>query len=752
MDDSRSGTRKQRDPDRHRELHDAVEQSMASREILLALGKVDADPDTILDAIVERAARICHADAAQLYLVDGELIRLSRSTSIASEEFRGYVESHPLALNRTSLVGRAAVDRRTQQVADVLADPEYQRLDLQRIGGYRTLLSAPMILDEEVVGVFSIWRMEVSPFDEDEIRRLDELGIQGAIALRQVRLLRALEARTAELATKIVQMEALREVGEVVSSSLDLEEVLQTIVENAVRLTSTDGGSIMEYVEQDRAFSVRATYGSSQQLIDRLREITIARDSTLVGRAALDGRPLEVADLRHVTLDPHLKALYDDGWRSVLAVPMTRLGQMVGALVIRRRVPGTFDAETFELLQTFASQSALAIHNARLYRELETSTAELEVASRHKSEFLASMSHELRTPLNAVIGFSEVLLDQMFGQVNSRQAEYLRDIWSSGRHLLELLNDILDLSKVEAGKMHLEPSTFLVSDAIAQTVMLVRERAQAHAIELVVVVDPDVRDIEADELRFKHVLLNLLSNAVKFTPDGGEVRVHAHCSEENLTVTVVDTGVGVPTEDRERIFESFQQGERGVAREEGTGLGLSLTRRIVELFGGRLWMESVVDVGSTFGVTIPLRAGSDRHADTGIPDEEAERARVLLVDDDRASLDLLAAYLEPYAVDVIRCHTADEALEAIGRAPPAAVVLDIKLPGMDGWELLTRLKNDSATEHIPVVLVTIVDERPRGLALGASDYLIKPVGRGDLVRSLREAGVLSSAPRTLEVP
>ena len=327
---------------------------------------------------------------------------------------------------------------------------------------------------------------------------------------------------------------------------------------------------------------------------------------------------MEVADLRHVTLDPHLKALYDDGWRSVLAVPMTRLGQMVGALVIRRRVPGAFDAETFELLQTFASQSALAIHNARLYRELETSTAELEVASRHKSEFLASMSHELRTPLNAVIGFSEVLLDQMFGQVNSRQAEYLRDIWSSGRHLLELLNDVLDLSKVEAGKMHLEPSTFLVSDAIAQTVMLVRERAQAHAIELIVVVDPDVKDIEADELRFKQVLLNLLSNAVKFTPDGGEVRVHAHCSEQDLTVTVVDTGVGVPTEDRERIFESFQQGERGVAREEGTGLGLSLTRRIVELFGGRLWMESVVDVGSTFGVTIPLRTGSDRHADTGI--------------------------------------------------------------------------------------------------------------------------------------
>ena len=592
----------------------------------------------------------------------------------------------------------------------------------------------------------------MSPFDEGEIRRLDELGIQGAIALRQVELLRALEARTAELATKIVQMEALREVGEVVSSSLDLDEVLQTIVENAVRLTSTDGGSIMEYVEQERAFSVRATYGSSKQLIDRLREVTIARDSTLVGRAALDGRPLEVVDLAQVTLDPHLKILYDDGWRSVLAVPMIRLGQMVGALVIRRHTPGAFDAETFELLQTFASQSALAIHNARLYRELETSTAELEVASRHKSEFLASMSHELRTPLNAVIGFSEVLLDQMFGPVNSRQAEYLRDIWSSGRHLLELLNDILDLSKVEAGKMHLESSNFLVSDAVAQTVMLVRERAQLHAVEIIVLVEPDVGEIQADELRFKQVLLNLLSNAVKFTPDGGEVRIHAHRTERDLTVTVADTGVGVPPEDRERIFESFQQGERGVAREEGTGLGLSLTRRILELFGGQLWMESVVDMGSTFGFTIPLRNEDDRRSGENASGEGEVRTRVLLVDDDRASLDLLAAYLEPWAVDVVRCHTADEALEAIGQVPPAAVVLDIKLPGMDGWELLERLKADPATAHIPVVLVTIVDERPRGIALGASDYLTKPVGREDLVRSLREAGVLTSTPRTLEVP
>ena len=302
--------------------------------------------------------------------------------------------------------------------------------------------------------------------------------MQGAIVLRQVDLMRALESRGSELSDKVAQLEALREVDEAVGSSLDLDEVLERIVSNAVRLTNlgfgditlrTDGGSILEYDEATDTFHVRGDLRQqSTTCWQQLRAITIQRESTLVGRAAQHPTsPSRFPISRDVERDPYLDTLLPGrlalGARGADAAAAT---EMIGVLVIRRRGTGDFPPDVIELLETFASQSALAIVNARLYRELETKTRELEIASNHKSEFLASMSHELRTPLNAVIGFSEVLLERMFGELNERQDEYLRDIWNSGRHLLELLNEILDLSKVEAGQMVLEPSTFTIGSAL----------------------------------------------------------------------------------------------------------------------------------------------------------------------------------------------------------------------------------------------------------------------------------------------
>ena len=466
-----------------RDLAEARKQLAATSEVLSALGGSASDLEAVLGTVVQSARSLCRADVAQIHLMDGELLKLARSSGL-SQEGIDYIARHPAGVDRASLIGRVSLYGRAQQITDVVADPDYGRLEVQRLTGLRTTLGVPMMLDDELVGVLNVWRTEVDPFGDREAEVLTTFASQAAIAIRQVRLHAALEARQQELSQKVDQLEALGEVGQAVSSSLDPDHVLAMIIMHAVPLSGTDGGSIFEYDDAEEAFVVRTAYGTSAELVDALRRTHIGLHETLVGRAAKEGRPIQVPDLRNEHLDPHLQPLHDAGWRSLVAVPMLHENRIVGALVVRRRRPGDFSEETCELLQTFASQSALAIHNARLFRELERKSDEVEVASRHKSEFLASMSHELRTPLNAVIGFSEVLLERMFGDLNDRQEEYLRDILSSGRHLLELLNEILDLSKVEAGRMDLQRSTFPVQETLEYGLSMVRERAVRHDISL----------------------------------------------------------------------------------------------------------------------------------------------------------------------------------------------------------------------------------------------------------------------------
>jgi signal transduction histidine kinase len=719
--------------------HDVAEQLTAADAVLIALGRSSADAGAVLATVAESARRLCRCQGVQIYLLHGEEFELAATVGL-SPELEHYVAQHPLRRDRDTMAGRVALDRRIHQVTDVLNDPGYGRRDVQEIAGYRTLISAPLILDDEVVGAISLWRTQVEPFDERTTTMLRAFAAQAAAAVRNVHLVRALEARRLELARKVEQLQALSEVGETVSSTLVLDDVLFKIILNAVRFAECDGGSIMEYVEADRCFLARTTYPSSPELLAGLRSIRIGLDETLVGRAARQGRPIGIPDIALVERDVHLQLLFDDGWRSVLAVPVLRGGQIIGAMIVRRKTPGEFSDEVKEFMETFASQSALAVFNARVFRELERKSAELQVASQHKSDFLASMSHELRTPLNAVIGFSEVLLERMFGDLNERQEEYLRDILNSGKHLLELLNEILDLSKVEAGRMELDLSVFSLRGTIEHAIALVRERAALHGIAVTLEMDPNLDLIESDELRFKQVMLNLLSNAVKFTPNGGRVAVRAVRTDHRLSVTVTDSGIGIPPEDRERIFESFQQGRRGSSREEGTGLGLTLCRRIVTLMGGTMSLQTEVGVGSTFGFTVPLRVASVS-VTPDHPDDHLDPV-VVVVDDDRASLDLMSAYLAGHGVRVVRARDGKEGLEAVRRLRPVAMLLDILLPGIDGWEVLEELRADPETQALPVIIASIVDERSRGLAAGAADYLVKPVGRDELLGALRRLGVL----------
>jgi signal transduction histidine kinase len=408
----------------------------------------------------------------------------------------------------------------------------------------------------------------------------------------------------------VEELKALGEVGQAVSSTLNLQTVLNTIVGHAVQLSGTNSGVIYEYDEVSQEFHLRASHRMEEEVVEALRAAPIRLGEGATGRAATTRAPVQVPDIsdqREYTgtrVRPMLTRL---GYRSLLSVPLLREQQLMGALTVWRRASGNFEPEVVNLLQTFATQSALAIQNARLFREIEDKSRQIEAANRHKSEFLANMSHELRTPLNAIIGFSEVLGERMFGELNEKQAEYTEDILSSGRHLLSLINDILDLAKVEAGRMDLELAKFDLPMAIDNAITLVRERATRHGIKLHCAVDDRVGDIVGDERKIKQILLNLLSNAVKFTQEGGWVEVGASVANGSIEISVSDTGVGIAPEDQETIFEEFRQvGTDYSHKREGTGLGLTLTKKFVEMHGGTIWVESELGKGSTFTFTLPI--------------------------------------------------------------------------------------------------------------------------------------------------
>ncbi|NIP90029.1 MAG: HAMP domain-containing histidine kinase, partial [Gammaproteobacteria bacterium] len=412
-----------------------------------------------------------------------------------------------------------------------------------------------------------------------------------------------LEARTEDLTQSVDQLTALAEVGQAVGSTLDLDTVLATIVSRAVELSNSYGGIIYEFDEGVQQFHARATHRITAEHLEALRAAPIHLGEGAVGRAGVAREAVEVTDIEAEfrTVAPQVQTLLArEGMRAMLALPLLREERLLGGLVMLRSEQGAFSPNVVELLKTFAAQSALAIQNARLFHELQDKSEQLAIASQHKSEFLANMSHELRTPLNAVIGFSEVLAERMFGELNEKQAEYVQDIHDSGRHLLSLINDILDLAKVEAGKMELELERFDVCAALDNALTLVKERVTRNGITLQTDFPGDLGAIIADQRKFKQVLLNLLSNAVKFTAAGGRVTVAAERTGDAVLVTVADTGVGISPEEQQVIFEEFRQvGGAHESKSEGTGLGLALTKKFVELHGGRIWVESELGRGST---------------------------------------------------------------------------------------------------------------------------------------------------------
>jgi GAF domain-containing protein len=593
---------------RNRELTEALEQQTATAEILRVISSSPTDVQPVFDAIGDSAVRLCEGVFCGVFQYDGELVHFVAQHGMTPAGVAMMRETYPMRLDPRYTSSRAILSRRVIHVPDLTEDPEYPQ-ERVRVTGWRAMLAVPMMRQGKPLGCINVVRARPGPYTDTQIALLETFADQAAIAIENVRLLHELQARTEQLTRSVDQLTALGEVSGAVSSTLDLETVLSTIVSRAAQLAGADGAAITEYEEATRAFQLRATHNYDAELVERAHTVPTRMGEGLSGRAAERREPMQVPDiaLGGAYQGPLRDILLRMEYRAMLAVPLIREDQVIGSLVVNRRAPGEFAPEVVELLKTFATQSALAIQNARLFREIEEKSRQLEVASRHKSQFLANMSHELRTPLNAILGYTELIQDRIYGDVPPKIGEVMERVDRSGRHLLGLINDVLDLSKIEAGQLALALADYSMQEIVQTVVTAVESLAAEKRLALKVTVAPGLPRGRGDERRLTQVLLNLVGNALKFT-ETGEVRIHASADGASFVVSVADTGPGIAPADQARIFEEFQQADTSSTRKKGgTGLGLSIARRIAALHGGRLEVTSALGQGATFTLTVPVR-------------------------------------------------------------------------------------------------------------------------------------------------
>jgi GAF domain-containing protein/anti-sigma regulatory factor (Ser/Thr protein kinase) len=593
------------------ELQQRLEEQTATADILRVIAGAPTDLPRVLDGIVHTAMRVCAAD-------DATLVRIEEDEGVFGAHV-GKVGAAPVGtrFSMNSLLpgvvqARALIDGQVIHVGDLLG-PEGDDYPASRANaqqeGTRAILAVPLLRGGRPIGDIVVRRSEPRPFSDRQIMLLETFADQAVIAISNAELFQQLQSRTRELAESVEQLTAVFEVGQAVSSTLALGALLDTIAARAVEISGADGGGIFELEEENRRLHLRTAYRQSTELVDVLRRAPLHVGEGAAGRAVATREPVQVADATDegAYQSSVREILIRGGFRALLAVPLLRENQVLGALVLNRRTPGEFAPAIVELVKTFASQSAIALQNARLFQELAEKNRALELAGRHKSQFLANMSHELRTPLNAILGYTELILDGIYGGVPDEIRDVLGRVETSGRHLLGLINAVLDLSKIEAGQLTLTPTDYSLADVIQTALASVEALAAEKGLALRLDLALDLPIGHGDERRISQVLLNLVGNAIKFT-EVGEIRVSASAADGQFIVAVADSGPGIAKADQERIFEEFQQIDASSTREKGgTGLGLSIARRIVELHGGRIWVESAVGKGATFKFVMPVR-------------------------------------------------------------------------------------------------------------------------------------------------
>jgi len=584
---------------------EALEQQTATADVLRIIASSPTDAQPVLSAIVESAARLSRSGYVTLSLRVGDHLRIVAIFEGLESPYR-VGDLLPITLSRQS--GRSVLERRTIHIPD-RSDPallvEFPDMQVQTP---TASLYVPLIREQEAIGTLLVARDRAEAYTDREITLLETFADQAVIAIENARLFEELDGRTRALARSVEELRALGEVGQAVSSSLDLQHVLQMIITRAVEMAGGDNGAIYEVDEAASEFHHRASYRMDAVMIDAIGRARIRHggDSGVIGRAVRARRAVQVADHRDRPPSPLRDAILNAGFRAVLAVPLIREERIVGALVVRRKAPGEFLPAVVDLLQTFASQSVLAIENARLFEQVQETSRELEIASRHKSQFLANMSHELRTPLNAIIGYSEMLQEEAEETDADAFLPDLQRINAAGKRLLGLINDILDLSKIEAGRMDLFLESFEVGQLVQDVQAIVQPLVDKNGNTLVVSCPDDVGAMRADLTKVRQTLFNLLSNAAKFTEHGTITLTVERKSDDWLTFAVSDTGIGMTEEQLGRLFEAFSQAEASTrSKYGGTGLGLAISRHFCRLMGGDLTVTSVYGQGSTFTVQLP---------------------------------------------------------------------------------------------------------------------------------------------------
>ena len=589
---------------RTQELTEALEQQTATGDILRVIAGTPDDAQPVFDAIAQSALRLFGVSHVAIMLREGDWVRC-KATAGTTDPRGDFL----IPLERDSTSGRSILDQTVISIGDTEAAdaPSFAR-ESGRVVGFRAMAVAPMMREGIAIGSVHMMRKTSGPFTSTQIELLKTFADQAVIAIENARLFDEVQVRTRELARSVQELQALGEVGRAVSSTLDLKVVLRTIVDRAVHLSGTDAGSIFYYREETGSFELGETTGLDEEVVAKFRNLEISATDTGPGEAIANRQPLQIPDLTQRPSDPLRDAVLEAGFRASLIVPLLGAEGPLGTLILRRRSPGAFSANVVSLMQSFADQSAIALENARLFEEIAQKSRELEIASQHKSQFVANMSHELRTPLAAILGYAELMQEGFYGTPSEKSMDALTRIRSNGKHLLGLINTVLDIAKIESGQFSLNLGEYAI-ESVVETVRAATESlAETKKLALRTDVAKKLPVGLGDEQRLTQVLLNLVGNAIKFT-DIGEVRITATAMNGHFTVSVTDTGPGIPAEELNRVFEQFHQIDNSNTKAKGgTGLGLAIAKQIVEMHGGRIWVKSTLGQGATFQMQLPIRA------------------------------------------------------------------------------------------------------------------------------------------------